>query len=356
MSSSRRIAYYDVLRVVAIWLVLYCHLPCYHLFHTAHGAWLFLALPRAVVTRIGVLLFSMVSGTLLLGRNEDYSTLWNKRIKRMLLVILIFESCLYVEDCLVLHYPISFQKFVYMMFGGTLRHFSHFWFLYAYTGFLFMLPFLRRVAQSMTKADFIWLFCINLAMTTGMTIVNYTLKLCDMPRLELSGSFSVALGTVSLFFYPLIGYWIDRNVDVRAMTRRQWTLLLGVTALGIALGSLMTWNYQRVFGEFSQNYLSVTVVLTTVSVFLIIKRLFGPEFTAAHPRLCRVFTFVASLVFGVYLLDQGLKLVLYEPIKAALVPTVGVYFFGIAWCALSVVCGGALTWILKRLPLFRNIL
>lgn len=356
MSSSKRIAYYDVLRVVAIWLVLYCHLPCYHLFHTAHGAWLFLALPRAVVTRIGVLLFSMVSGTLLLGRNEDYGTLWNKRIKRMLLVILIFESCLYVEDCLVFGFPVSFREFVYMMLGGTLRHFSHFWFLYAYTGFLFMLPFLRRVAQAMTKADFIWLFCINLAMTTGMTLVNYTLKLCDMPRLELSASFSVALATVSLFFYPLIGYWIDRNVDVRAMTRRQWTLLLGVTALGIALGSLMTWNYQRVFGEFSQNYLSVTVVLTTVSVFLIIKRLFGPEFTAAHPRLCRVFTFVASLVFGVYLLDQGLKLVLYEPIKAALVPTVGVYFFGIAWCALSVVLGGALTWLLKRLPVFRNIL
>lgn len=353
---KNRIASYDVMRIVAILLVLYNHLPGYHLFYNGEGAALVGGMAMSVLTRIGVPLFAMVSGALLLGRNETYADLWRKRIWRMLLVIVVFEALLYVEFHYTRQYPISLSDFIYGVFGGTLRDMTSYWFLYAYLGFLIMLPFLRRVAQAMTRADFLWLMGVHVLLTTGPTAAAFVSKSCGAPVLALSGSMAVSLSSVMLYFYPLIGYWIDRNIDPRRISRRQWALLWLAVLVGAALSGWMTWFDNVHSGGHSQTYLGLTVYVTAIAVFLSIKRVFTAEFALRRPRLNALLSLTGSLVFGVYLLDQGLKLLVYERMKDTLLPLLGTFGFSVFWCMVSLVVCGAVTWELKQLPLFRRIL
>lgn len=356
MSTRKRKAAYDVMRIVAILQVLYCHTPGYHLFHNAHGAALFGGMACSVLCRIGVPLFAMVSGALLLGRNESYRDLWQKRISRMLLVVLIFEGLLYLEFHFTRGTTLSLTDFVYGMLGGTLKNFTSYWFLYAYLGFLIMLPFLRSVAQRMERADFIWLMGVHIALTTGPILLTFACECLGVEQLKISPTMAVSLSSVMLYFYPLIGFWIDRNVDVHALRRRHWLLLVGLTVVGMLVSGLMTWHHNVVFHDRSQQFISASVYMTAITMFLAIKRLFDSEFDAVHTRLSRVFCLVGPLVFGVYLLDQGLKLLVYERFKDTLMPTLGTYGFSLFWVAVSLVVCSAITWELKQLPVFRKIL
>lgn len=351
-----RKVHFDAMRIIAILLVLYNHLPAYHLFHNGEGAALVGGMAMSILTRINVPLFAMLSGALLLGRTESYADLWRKRISRMLLVVVIFEAAIYVEFYFTRDYECTLRSFLYGMFGGSLKGFTSYWFLYAYLGFLVMLPFLRSVARQMQRADFLWLVGFQVLTTTIVPLVSLALQLADLPAFKLSPNFVVSLSTVGLYFYPLIGFWLDRHIDVEALTRRQWSVMAAVVLAGMLFAGLATWVYDEHFDGYTQNYLGLTAYLTTAFVFLALKRLFGVSFGERRPRFSRLLAFVAPLVFGVYLMDQALKLVLYEEIKPALTDAVGTFGFSVAWCVVSFVICGAATWILKRLPLFRTIL
>lgn len=381
MPTHNRLAAYDVMRIVAIIAVLLNHLPAYHIYHDGQGAAAVCGLVLSIGIRIGVPLFAMVSGALLLGRNESYSDLWRKRIVRMLLVIVIFEALLYVEFHFTRGTALSFAEFFRGMLAGTLPGTTSYWFLYAYLGFLFMLPFLRRVAQAMTRADFLWLMGVHIVLTTGPIVATFVSACCGWPELKLSSALAVSLSSVTLYFYPLIGYWVDRNIDVQRLTPRQWRLITLVTLLGIALSAAMTSYYIHRFGGSTQSYLSLTVYVTAIAIFLAVKRLFDAAFARRRPRLNRALCLAGSLVFGVYLMDQHLKLVLYEPLQQILTsslqppktpstsPEGGVisaaapitYYLlpltsSLVWCAVTFTLCGAVTWLLKRLPVFRKLL
>lgn len=358
MPSSQRIASYDVMRIVAIMAVLYTHLPAYHLYHNGRGAMLACGITLAALVRIGVPLFAMVSGALLLGRNETYGVLWRKRISRMLLVILIFETLHYACGIACGEDTFSASAFIYGLFSGDLKGMTSYWFLYAYVGFLIMLPFLRRMAQAMTRSDFLWLIGIHVVCTTLPTITNFVCDRLGTAELAISKAFVVSLSSVTLYFYPLIGYWIDRNIDVHRITRRQWTLLFAAMAAGVALSGWMTWVHQVRSGEATQTYLPLTVYVTAIVLFLGCKRFFDSSFAIRRPMICRAFCLVGSLVFGIYLLDQPLKFFAYEPLKARLYSHSpfeayglnSALCFSLVWCALSFVICGAMTWALKRVP------
>ena len=356
MPTRKRLAAYDVMRIVAILLVLYNHLPGYHLYYQGTGTMLCVGLLLSVLARIGVPLFAMVSGALLLGRNESYADLWRKRLSRMLGVVVVFEALLYVEFHFTRNYPLSLPDFLRGMLAGTLKDMVSYWFLYAYLGFLLMLPFLRRVAQAMTRADFLWLLAIHVLLTTGPTLATFVCKCCGWPALTISKSLAVSLSSVTLYFYPLIGYWIDRHVDVHHISRRWWAALTATTLAGMLLSAWMTWRYDTLFATHVQDYLGLTVYVTACAVFLWAKRTFDAGFAQRRPHANAALCFAGPLVFGVYLMDQDLKLLIYEPLKTMLFSPLGALGFSLVWCVVSLVMCGAATWVLKGLPLFRKLL
>ena len=104
MYTVKRKAYLEIIRIVAVILVIYNHLSGYHLYMGSSGMKQGITMFLAMITRSNVPLFLMVSGTLLLSRTEDFIQVFKKRVLRICLVILIFESGIFLYHFLTALY------------------------------------------------------------------------------------------------------------------------------------------------------------------------------------------------------------------------------------------------------------
>lgn len=339
--------YYDILRVTAILLVLINHLPIYRLFMSESGMAEAGSLMISVITRINVPLFAMISGALLLGREESYGDIWKKRMKNMLLVTVGCSALLYLAFGLLRDRDLSLDTFLYGLLAGNLKDFDSYWFLYAYIGFLLFLPFYRHIAQQMTKGDFFLLLGVHATLTTVLPLINLMFKSLDLQQLTISSSISTTIAVTPLVFYPLIGYYVDKKIDVMSISKKGWATLGTATALGIAITAIAVYAEGKAWG-FTQNLLNLFTFVVVIAFFLGIKRLYCQPDSNSPTLFVRMMTFLSPLCFGVYLLDPVLKLALYEPLKSALRPTIGYAGFSVVMCLVSFVCCSAVTWCFLR--------
>ena len=70
-NKNTRVTYYDVMRIIAIFLVVFNHLRGYSLYSISSGwkQWIYFFM--TMITRINVPLFLMVSGALILGTHTQ---------------------------------------------------------------------------------------------------------------------------------------------------------------------------------------------------------------------------------------------------------------------------------------------
>lgn len=95
--SGMKKVYYEWLRCIACFMVIFNHLKGYRLFMDASGIKQICYIILSVLTKINVPVFFMVSGALLLEKQEDFRIVFKKRISRIGLVILLFEAGIYTE-------------------------------------------------------------------------------------------------------------------------------------------------------------------------------------------------------------------------------------------------------------------
>ena len=188
---EKRKTYLDWLRVIAIALVIYNHLPAFALRESGKFGFV---LP-AVLVPVNVPLFFMISGALLLGKDESTKTLINKRVMRMVVVIPVALVGLYLLRSLhetVLHgtsFHFSLKECVYGIFSGGLAPLDSgsYWYLYAYLGYMIMLPFLRGAAKHMLRPHFILLTVIHAAFYTVLPVTNIVLGCFGQEPLRIMG-------------------------------------------------------------------------------------------------------------------------------------------------------------------------
>ena len=157
MGGKRKI-HLDFLRILAAFLVLVHHSELMELLdHTQSGIrGIFVLSCMTSYVFVNVPLFYMISGALLLSREESDRELYGRRIPRFLLLTFLVNLFTYVYRC----YP-SFNTadFFRGFFAGIMDE-TH-WYLYAYLGLLVCLPFLRRAARGMTHTEAVVLVCMR---------------------------------------------------------------------------------------------------------------------------------------------------------------------------------------------------
>lgn len=108
--------YLEVIRILAILMVMYNHSAAFMSFSNQSGVEYAISFLFSMVCKGAVPLFFMVSGALLLGKNESGKDLFQKRILRMILVIVIFSFLYYMK--LVLKGERPFAPFSFLLFTG----------------------------------------------------------------------------------------------------------------------------------------------------------------------------------------------------------------------------------------------
>ena len=80
---NQKKVYIELLRIIAAALVIFAHLPASSLYVTTSGVSQFLNLVVSIILKINVPLFLMISGALLLRKQEDYKSVLSKRFIRI---------------------------------------------------------------------------------------------------------------------------------------------------------------------------------------------------------------------------------------------------------------------------------
>lgn len=344
MSQGRKV-YLEAIRIVAIWLVIFNHTDGF-IYYTTTDNWLtwLYSIVLSAACRTAVPLFLMISGALLLEKEESFKTLFCKRVLRIVLVLVVFSALYYLLD--IANNRISdagVVDFLIRLLNSDKRLRESFWFLYSYLFFLLSLPFLRKLASGINETLIIYMICLkgisNLALPflNGMygIVVSFDIKIiCDY------------------IYYGLLGYYLTHmgETTLKNVKKRILWICFGILVI-LSIG-IMQLFYLRT-GIYVQGYLDMLIFLMTPVLWLLIR-----EITESLPedgRINSLIIAIGSCAFGIYLLDNFVRWQFLSTYVYLSEHTVGV-FANSVYVVLVFVIGGIYTWILKKIPLLKKFL
>lgn len=341
--------YLDALRIIAVFLVIFNHLNGYLMYQISSGwkVWFYMFL--TMITRVNVPLFLMISGSLLLGKEESISVILKKRLIRIASVLLIFSTLLYVVAA---QENFSISDWFLKISSNSIE--GSYWYLYAYIGMLLMLPYLRRIVKGFCDKDFIYIIVLHFLIYAIVPIVNYVMFFSRGESYSLY--LNIPIMTLNVIFFPLLGYYLDRILPVEKINKRMLGIAFLAALVGIFVSSMFTY-YSGVRVGFSQDYVQLFDYLTTIFVFIFVKYLFvNKKMCAGRPLLENVICKIGQLTFGMYLLDPLWKNLFYLKFEAVMQPLMPIVIFSGIWCILSMFVSGIVTYGLKKIWIIRNLL
>lgn len=339
--------YMDFLRIIAIYMVLFNHTKTngFVLFTVRQNSpffWLYLF--NAIFIKIAVPLFFMISGALLIEKEESIKQLIVNRFLKYLIVLVVCSVVQYFYTCHINHSALSFSDFFTELYTGSIT--VAYWYLYAYLAFLLMLPLLRCFGRTMTDKHFLWMF-IMYGFFKSLSIVEFLIWQGSKTH---NGSFSFFV-TTNYVFYPLMGYYIDRIMKNRLFNRKT-LVLLTITSIGaISICCFMTQYKCSIIGEWEedtcQTFFNTLIFLPAITVFFAAKMWFMNH--RPKERICRLIELIGGTTFGIFLFENIFRRVTI-PIFRSLEPMIKT--LPACWVRIFAACllGSVITLLLKQIP------
>lgn len=291
LPAPGHLTWVDLIRVLAVFQVVMVHLS-YPIFFKDD-------LPPSAVTaanlydsfsRMGVPLFFMVSGALLLGRQEPTGAfLWRRFVK--VGIPALFWSLAYLfwsveayrnGSMSALHIALSMLKVIYL---GNVE--IHLWFLYVLAGLYLVTPLLRLLVSAASRRDLAYFLALWLV---GTSLTALAKRLTGLPT---AFEIPVVSGYVGYF---VLGYWL---AGMRLSARGRWWAGVGVlcAVLTIFFGTILLSAHSARLDDFLYSYFSLPTVLASACAFLLLKDL-GQRLEG---RILIPVRLLSAASFGIYL-------------------------------------------------------
>lgn len=354
LPSSGRLTHLDFMRVLAIFCVLFNHTGNvgFFLFPAASGLkqWLYCAI--SVLCTLAVPLFFMISGALLLGRDEPIGTVLKKRFLRFAGILAGISVLYWLYDAAVHDSSLDPGSFLTRLYSADLS--VGLWYLYSYLSVMLMLPLLRRMARSMTNQEFIYLALLSLIFTGLIPMAGY---LVFQDSYQINRHLSSPLFTAENAVFFLMGYYFEHRLPEKYHSGKVVLLGAALSALAVLLSVGMTLYRGRVMGFFdegeSQRFHKSLIAIPTYTLFLACKLLFTR--VQLSPRPQRLLIILAGTTFGVFLLERILReqtVFLYYWLS----PRIGPLPASLCWSLGALALGSGFVALLKRIPGLKALL
>lgn len=366
-STPKRKLHLEVLRVLAIAMVVYNHSPAYgFLPHEDAAAWAYWGTMLASeLCKMAVALFFMISGALLLGRDESLEQLFRKRVLRFLIVIagygvLQYGYALYEAGGSM---QWSWRLLLQTIYTGwplnmhTPGYPSAVWFLYAYLGMLLLLPFLRAMVRKLEVQHFLYLFSLQIILVAVLPLAAALIigspsssRCCAYMPFLLAGGIPV---------YMLLGYFLEHVLPQMPWQRPFRMHLCWLAPLALVCGAVCMELVRRqagaaVISEHQPgNFLTAFLLLPCSYTYLASMRLCW-KWNAAG-LAARTACLLGPAVFTVMLTENIFRSQLM-PVFERVSANIGSYPASLALVGTTVCCGLMLGCILKRVPILKSYL
>ncbi|MBE5870220.1 MAG: acyltransferase [Lachnospiraceae bacterium] len=293
--TKQRIIYYDILRIVAIFGVLFNHTGArgYTLYQTCDSSWLqLLEMTVTVFCKMGVYIFFMISGALLLKREQEETKKEISRFVRIAAALLLGSGGIYLYNVFAGNIPLNPVDFLLKIYQGNLA--TSYWYLYAYLEFLLLLPFLRILAHKLSDRQFVYLFVLYLVFFDVISLCN----------LLVEGGCALSMPPVleKAVFFPLLGYYADCRFKV-GRKHLKYLTCAGLTGFLVNI-VLMYWKH-TVSGEWGSDPFLFFIEIWSVTLFLTVKRMTTDM--KISPGFSRLIAALGKSTFGIYLFEFFLK-------------------------------------------------
>lgn len=349
----------EIMRLIAIFCVIFNHtgLKGYFLFADCRKGsivfWIYMGM--SILDKFAVPLYFMISGALLLGKDEDLKTTFRKRILRTSLALLLISVVYYIID--ITNGAIKYtgadniQDFFTRLFGGNIKY--HLWFMYSYLIFLLLLPLMRKAVKGLGNKEFIFLSVLCLSIMVIKPVYEYII----FPGKHLHYTFDL-LETNNIFF-PILGYYLYHKVDISAMKKRwlavAWGINLALTAVACVLTFIRIQQTGKMDENHSQQFHRMFAMVNAVTVFLTVKRLM-PE---VKNKVVRWFICTAGgCTYGIYLFHpiflKDVHLIEFWDGMSKVIPNQ--MLATLLFCMLIFLITMVFTFLLKILPFIRKLL
>ncbi|RPF54171.1 acyltransferase [Aquisalibacillus elongatus] len=235
------------------------------------------------LARWSVPIFFMLSGMLLLDKNETYREILSKRVIMLLIPLIVWTVLFSFWESRFTFTDVSVKEILVNLFENDTKY--HLWYLYAIIGLYLALPLFKSVIKLVDKRDLYLFVLISFTISAIVTAIS------KIYGLQVASGFEYMLGYGS---YLLLGY-ILANKDFNL---RQEYLVYGISFVALLTTMIGTWYFSLIQDgvvEVFYDYLSLTTPIIAMGVFLAVKR-FG------NKKPSPIIKLLAKYSFGIYLI------------------------------------------------------
>jgi surface polysaccharide O-acyltransferase-like enzyme len=293
-NAPAREVFLDFLRVISCFLVIVNHTNS-EIFlgeATASPMW-FLSISYFFLSKVAVPVFFMISGYLLLGRNDS----WKKNGQRIFRMVVVLIVCAFGYAFYRGFYLAPGTPLLQILKEGLAFYFykptNALWYLYTYIGLLIMLPFLQKMAAGMEKKDYWIFFALSAFFESTLPILHHY--------------FTVARFNES-FMLPLFGRYICMLFIGQYFARfgikksgKGFALAAGLFILSVGFNLGATYfEFQKDSSSylFFDNCGYLPIVLASVCVF------YMATFIKISPKISKAVSYLGACTFGIYLISD----------------------------------------------------
>ena len=311
LTGKKKLLYVEILRIISIVFVIFNHTGTkgfvYFLNFEAGTFPYWFYMFFTAIAGISVPIFLMISGMLLLGKDESIGYVWKKRIPKYVAILAVFSLIFYILNTILYNREFSVKEFLISVYSeGVL---IPYWFLYVYLAFLIMLPFIRKIARDFNEKEFFYLLGLYFVFITVVELLQYRLS---KGTVTLISSFNPAALCNLVIFYPIIGYYL--GIRLKKVTNKMLLVSFILFVLSTAAVMLIT-NYKLVLtGEFTEQntntFLNYTKPFQVIFIFLSARKFFENRKIPAIAE--KLIAYAGACVFGIYLIEQAYRDGLYS--------------------------------------------
>lgn len=335
----------DIARIIAVFAVIMIHCSCNFVSNFAEGTTeFFWGNIFDSISRLGVPLFLMISGALMLDENKKITckTLYSKNIKTIVLLTIAWSVI----------YSLFSQVFIPVLTGRTvsisdlikaiINGHMHMWYLYLIVGLYIITPFLRAFVYKSNK-NLVLLFIV-IALSTQFLIPVINMLSMSFDGFEFINTF---INKFHLNFfgaytvYYLMGWYV---VHIGFSKRCTYA----ITASGIiALAVILT--YVATTKDYTNAYdnLGILVFLYSSAAFILINKIK----TKTNSYVSRVVVSLSKMTFGVYIIHEMIRVVFIKFAPYNSFPLLYILFCFIFVAAISfITCA-----ICSKIPLIKKL-
>lgn len=288
---AKNLDWINNLRIIALLAVimLHCSSPLLADYVKApHAQWLAADLYNAL-TRFAVPVFVMITGVLLLGKEEDVFIFLKKRLGRVVLPFL-FWSLVYVAYAYY-NEDIPYTGDTWVTIKQVLHQLKygssyHLWYVYMLIGLYLVIPVLGKFIRNASEKETLYFLAVwLLVMLFGQPyLARYN------PQVD-ARYFGGYIG------YLVLGYYLaNKQFNTRRLFIKMVVLAIASVAV-ITYGTALLYRHYNGISTLMYEPLSWPIVLSAAAIFMVM-RLTRP---LKHIALINIRNFIGKFTYGIYL-------------------------------------------------------